>query len=404
MTPKPTIKIREFQDESEARIALEKLGVHKQGIDIMAPKSIFKIFEISGLSPMEASFLKQGILSKGGECALSMSTYTTTEGMVTVLMMGTHQQLRELGLRMRSQPFGLKYLPVLGQVALTSYDKPMSLLLQNGKKMRLGSSTKIMGVLNVTPDSFSDGGEYFDKDTAVNRGIQMVKEGAHILDIGGQSTRPGSDPVTSAEEAERVIPVIKELAKKVKVPISIDTYDVEVAKEALKAGASMINDVNGLRSEGMMELAGKTKVPVFIMHMKGTPKNMQKDPSYDDCIKEISEFLRNQAQAAIEAGVDPGRIVLDPGIGFGKRLEDNLLIIKRLREFRSLGYPVLIGTSRKSFIGMLTKEEAGDRLEGTLASVTLAAQNGADIVRVHDVKEARSALKVADAVRNVKEA
>jgi dihydropteroate synthase len=209
--------------------------------------------------------------------------------------------------------------------------------------------------------------------------------------------------VTIDQELERVIPVIRQLSKKVKVPISIDSYHTEVVQKALKAGASWVNDINGLRTKGMAHLVAKAKVPVVIMHMKGTPKTMQKRPRYDDCVGEIYDFLYEWAQVALEAGVRPERIVIDPGIGFGKRVEDNLVIIKRLGEFRSMGFPVLLGASRKSFIGALTGLEVDERLYGSLGSVSAGVVNGADIVRVHDVLETKRTIEMVDHIRNVRE-
>lgn len=258
--------------------------------------------------------------------------------------------------------------------------------------------TMIMGVLNITPDSFSDGGKFFDTEKAVEHALQMIQDGADIIDIGGESTKPGSDPVSESEEIRRVKPVIESLVKETSVPISIDTYKPRVAEECLRAGARIINDVSGLRNEEMIKVVAQYKVPVVIMHMKGTPKNMQENPVYEDLVGEIKEFFRERIQAARETGIQD--VILDPGIGFGKTLEHNLQILKRLGEFKELGYPILVGTSRKSFIGKLTGDApAEQRLEGSLASMVIAVMNGATIVRVHDVKPAKKAVQVADAIK-----
>ncbi|MEK6876740.1 MAG: dihydropteroate synthase [Nanoarchaeota archaeon] len=258
--------------------------------------------------------------------------------------------------------------------------------------------TLVMGILNVTPDSFYDGKLFFNPDKAIEHAKQMVKDGADIIDVGGESSRPGSEPVSKEEELRRVSPIIKKLKDEIKVPISIDTYKPKVAEECIKLGASIINDINGLRNEEMIKVAAKYKVPVVIMHMKGTPKTMQHNPVYKDVIEEIKEFFSQQIKKAKKAGIKD--IIIDPGIGFGKTAEHNLQILKNLSEFKELNCPILVGTSRKSFIGNITGLPVNERLEGTLAAISIAIINGANIVRVHDVKECKRAAMVADAVRN----
>jgi len=258
--------------------------------------------------------------------------------------------------------------------------------------------TLIMGVLNITPDSFSDGGLFVDLDKAVKHAKQMLKDGADIIDIGGESTRPGSEPITEEEELQRVNPVVRELIKKVNVPISIDTYKPKVAEKCLESGAHLVNDITGLGNKEMIKLAAKYKVPVVLMHMKGMPKDMQENPVYNDVVKEIKDFLSGRINEAKKAGIKD--IIIDPGIGFGKTTEHNLQILKRLNEFKDLGCPVLVGPSRKSFIGSITGLPVNERLEGTLASVAIAVMHGANIVRVHDVKECKRAVQIADAVKS----
>jgi dihydropteroate synthase len=261
--------------------------------------------------------------------------------------------------------------------------------------------TYIMGVLNVTPDSFADGGLYFDKSAAIERAYQIVKEGADIIDIGGESTRPGSEPISIDEELRRTIPIIKSIAKKIKVPISIDTYKSEVAKSALDAGASMVNDISGLRFDPRMpEVIYEYKVPVVIMHIKGTPKDMQVNPVYEALIPEIMDYFRTGITIASRAGIAEDRIIIDPGIGFGKTYNHNLEIIKNLREFTFLQKPILIGPSRKAFIGkILGNAPVTERLEGTAAAVAISIMHGANIIRVHDVKEMLKVAKVVDAIK-----
>lgn len=258
-----------------------------------------------------------------------------------------------------------------------------------------------MGILNITPDSFSDGGLHFDASIAVDRGLRMVDDGADIIDIGGESTRPGSSAVPVGEELRRTIPVIESLSSKVRVPISIDTYKSEVARRALDAGASFVNDISGLRADPEMPaLVARYGVPVAIMHMKGSPKDMQKDPSYTALIPEITEYLRSGIEIAIRAGVREDRIIIDPGIGFGKTFDHNLEIINHLEKIVSIGKPVLIGPSRKAFIGkILNNAPPTDRIEGTAATVAISVMKGVSIVRVHDVRAMARVVRVADAIK-----
>ena len=273
-------------------------------------------------------------------------------------------------------------------------------LLEIGQRvLDLSSRTHLMGVLNVTPDSFSDGGKFFKPEEAVKQGLKLAEEGVDIIDIGGESTRPGSEPVTIEEELRRVIPVIEELTKMIQVPISIDTYKSRVAKEALDSGASMVNDISGLRYDPeMKKVIAKYDVPVVLMHIKGTPKNMQENPHYDNLIEEIKTYLIESIKIAKEAGIDEDKIIIDPGIGFGKTPEDNLRILKNLNEFTELGRPLMVGVSRKSFIGKILNLPTEERLEGSLASMAVAIMNGANILRVHDVKESKMVAKLVDAI------
>jgi dihydropteroate synthase len=267
----------------------------------------------------------------------------------------------------------------------------------------LSSRTHLMGILNVTPDSFSDGDRFFKPDDAVRQGIRMAEEGADIIDVGGESTRPGSDPVTIEEELSRVIPVIKALSKEIDIPISIDTYKSQIAKKALDAGAEMINDISALRFDPKMkEIATEYKVPIVLMHIKGTPKNMQENPYYDDVITEITEYLKESIEIAGKEGINREKIIIDPGIGFGKRLEDNLNILKNLKKFSILDCPILVGPSRKSFIGKILDLPVEERLEGSLAALAVSIMNGANIVRVHDVKESKRVADLVDAVAGIR--
>jgi dihydropteroate synthase len=269
-------------------------------------------------------------------------------------------------------------------------------LVLGSKRFRL-DRTLVMGALNVTPDSFSDGGMYLEPEKAFEKAKQMVEEDCDILDIGAESTRPFAPPISTEEELKRLEPVL-EMVGKLDVPVSIDTYKPEVARKALDLGADMVNDVSGLRNDAMVALVAERGVPVVIMHMKGEPKTMQENPEYSDLIGEIKEFLASSIKRAKDGGIEAQNIVIDPGIGFGKKVEHNLEILRRLGEFKELGHPILVGASRKSFIGKILGLEAGERLEGSLAAVAAAIMNGADIVRVHDVKESARVARLTDTI------
>jgi dihydropteroate synthase len=255
-----------------------------------------------------------------------------------------------------------------------------------------------MGILNVTPDSFSDGGRYSTLDAAVARALQMIEDGAGIIDIGGESTRPGAAEVDAEEEIRRVVPVVAELARRTSVPISVDTSKPEVIRAALEAGAAIVNDVRALNEPGALEAVAASGAAVCLMHMQGQPRSMQLDPQYVDVVTEVCDFLRNRMRACIAAGIAPERIILDPGIGFGKRLPHNLALLARLPELNALGRPVLIGVSRKSMFRDLLNRPLEQRLAGGLAVATASALAGAKILRVHDVPETADALKVAAAL------
>jgi dihydropteroate synthase len=266
-------------------------------------------------------------------------------------------------------------------------------------KLDFSSGCLLMGVLNVTPDSFSDGGQFIDRDKAIEQGIKMAEDGAAIIDVGPESTRPGAEFVTVAEQIRRAIPVIAKLAKKTAVCISIDTTNFEVAKAALDAGANIINDVTSLADERLAQLAAKRKIPVILMHMQGTPRTMQVKPKYKDVVSEVSKFLLDRAKRAEKSGIPKERIFIDPGIGFGKTTEHNLKLLANIDKFVKTGYRVLIGPSRKYFIGKLTgKENPADRTFGTAAAVALCASAGVSIVRVHDVAKMLEVVKIANAI------
>ena len=271
-----------------------------------------------------------------------------------------------------------------------------------GGRLDFSSGCLVMGVLNVTPDSFSDGGQFFDTDKAIEHGVKMAAEGAAIIDVGGESTRPGAKPIPPEEQIKRVVPVINVLCKKVQVPISIDTYNFEVAKDSLDAGAAMINDITALSDERVGRLAAEYRVPVVLMHIQETPATMQIEPKYKDVVGEVLEFLLGRAKRAEKIGIDKKNIFIDPGIGFGKTVEHNLLLLKNIDKFVDSGYRVCVGPSRKSFIGRITgKENPAERIFGTAATVALCVAAGVSIVRVHDVAEMIDVVKVANTVGKI---
>jgi len=273
--------------------------------------------------------------------------------------------------------------------------------------LKFGKKTYIMGILNVTPDSFSDGNRFFSLENAVSHAVKMEKDGADIIDIGGESTRPGAKGVSKAEEIKRIIPIIEELVDKISIPISIDTYKSEVAMKALDLGVSMVNDITALQGDKkLVNIISNYDVPICLMHMKGNPRNMQKNPTYDDVVNEIRDFLIERAEYAMFHDIKKENIILDPGLGFGKRtgrgVEDNCEILNRLKDLKSLGFPILVGPSRKTFIGNICGKNqqlpVSNRLEGSLAAACAAVMNGADIIRVHDVKETRRCVDLIECI------
>ena len=260
------------------------------------------------------------------------------------------------------------------------------------------TAPRVMGIVNVTPDSFSDGGRYVSTQKAVSHALQLVEEGADILDIGGESTRPGAAPVPLQEELDSVMPVLESLVKQVNIPISIDTYKPQVMRAAIAAGASMVNDVRALQEEGALAAVANSDVAVCLMHMQGTPQTMQEHPHYDDVVHEVTSFLTARLQACLDAGIRVSRIVLDPGFGFGKTREHNILLARELGVFCALGQPVLVGLSRKSVLGQVTGNDVDARLHASVAAAVISAMKGAKILRVHDVAATKEALKIVSAI------
>jgi dihydropteroate synthase len=394
-------------DPAKVKAQMAKIGAEDLGIARMLPKAGHFIVKLHGVRSPAALILKEEMLAKGGDAAIHRDCITNRVEQTDVLLMGTEKVFLQVVDSLREQPFSLKQvadelIEVIEAYKRSSPLTPSSEELTEPLKSfysALRERTLVMGVLNVTPDSFSDGGLYFDTETAISHGIYMASHGADCIDVGGESSRPGSMPISVEEELSRVCPVIEGLARAVRIPISIDTYKPEVARAALDLGATIVNDITGLTNPKMRQLVAERKVPVIIMHMKGTPQTMQENPTYDDVVSEIMEFLRNRIQDAVMAGLPKEYTIIDPGIGFGKTVEHNVQILHSLGDFRSIGVPVLVGTSRKSFIGrLLGGVPTDERAFGTAATVALAVAQGANIVRVHDVKEMAQVVRISDAV------
>jgi dihydropteroate synthase len=393
------IRCLHITNADEAIHHIREVGGDPIGFKLMEGKTLHFNLKMEGIDPRTANVLKQEMLSLGGDVALDRRGLDCSIKQTDALLMGTQKHFEKLILKLEQYPT----LGSLGQSikeALHNYCRTEYSLHCPKQKLILGKRTLLMGILNVTPDSFSDGGLYFDKEKAISYGLDMVAEGADIIDIGGESTRPGSKPLDPEEELRRVIPVIESLSKKVDVPISIDTYKAVVAQRAIEAGAQLINDISGVNFDpGLARIAAREGTPLVLMHIRGTPETMQKDVHYRSLFSEMIRSLKESIHTAESAGLDPGQIIVDPGIGFGKTVGDNLLILKHLSEFRILGKPILLGTSRKSFIGNILNTGVENRLEGTLATIAIGVLNGAHIIRCHDVPQAKKAIAVVDAVR-----
>ena len=385
--------------KSELIKELAKTGVDEKAFGIIERKSETIIFKIHDIDARGANILKQEFLSKGGDVAVHKSVASFKIPRTDAIIIGTVKTYQEVIKNLALEPyFGLNKIKETLQKAITK--SPFPLFEIRGKVFDFNKSHYIMGILNVTPDSFSDGGKFLDIKSALNHAKEMISEGADIIDIGGESTRPGAESISEEKELNRIIPVIKELRKIDRdIIISIDTYKSSIAKEALENGADLINDISGLRFDPLMvNVARDSKVPVIIMHIKGTPRDMQKNPHYDDLIRELLEYFEERIDTLNKAHIE--QIVIDPGIGFGKNPEDNLKIIKHLEEFTIFNLPILIGVSRKSFIGLVLNEPVENRLFGTMAANAIALENSANILRVHDVKPHKELIKMFEAIKN----
>jgi dihydropteroate synthase len=361
---------------------LELIACDPAGIAIMQDKLSALTIKITDIPGYCALILKEEALSVGGDCAMPRSTIRQTEKLCDVVLLVTVKQLKLITVKLSGQAFTV-LRELSGQLKKFTVEQPRVI-------------PKIMGIINVTPDSFSDGGKFFSVDLAVTQAMKMIEAGALIIDVGGESTRPGAEEISAAEEIKRVVPVIKAIRKKnKKIQISIDTTKSEVARAAVRVGATMINDVSGLtRDPKIARVAAHTDVKLILMHRLAPSKTMQKNPEYKDVLKEILLSLQNSITVAKKAGVKDKSLIIDPGIGFGKTTEHNLYLIKNIKAFKSFGYPVLLGASRKSVIGTILKTGPDDRVEGTIATSLMGLLGQVDFLRVHDVEENLAAVKM----------
>lgn len=380
-------------DPAGVREELIKVGADPAGIGQMEPKAVHRLIKVYDLTPKQANILKQEMLSKGGDAAVARGTIDASVETTDVLLMGTEKQFRAVIKKLRLQPFGLARLAGrLEEVLANLRGRRPRVLDCRGRKLPLGERTLVMGILNVTPDSFSDGGRFYDPGVAVAHARRMEAEGADIIDLGGESTRPGHTPVSLEEELDRVLPVLQALVREVNLPVSIDTTKAEVARRALEAGAHIVNDQWALRADPeMTSVVAGYGAPLVMMHN-------QDGTSYRDLMGDMVQYFEESIEIALAAGVQRENIIIDPGIGFGKTVEQNIEAMRRLRELDCLGLPVLLGTSRKSMIGKTLDLPPDQRVEGTGATVTLGIVNGVDIVRVHDVREMVRVVRMTDAM------
>jgi len=400
------IRILEISNHRDVKQIMQDIGVDPYGIGIMQPKAMRYLIGANSISNIAANILKQEMLSLGGEVAVARGALTGKLKKTDCLLMGNLSQFNRLNKKLNKQPFGLDKLAQDLCLTLKNYQRDNFILDLGRYKLNLGSRIHIMGIVNLTPDSFSGDGLYKLTNLRtceltnyiVDYVERLIRDGADIIDVGGESSQPGAKPVSIKEELARTIPVIKLLIKRIKVPISIDTHKPEVARLALDNGAMIVNDITALRDPKMARLVAGYKAGLVIMHMKGNPRTMQKSPQYVSLLDEITEFLQKAINRAQESGIDKEKIIIDPGIGFGKTCGHNLEILKRLSEFKVLGRPILIGPSRKSFIGKILNAGPQERIFGTVSACVLAAKNGARVVRVHDVRAVKQALKITEAI------
>ena len=394
-------QVRKLTGESDIKQLLSEMGCDPIGISIMTPKACFKTVYIESVSTKAANLLKQTFLAKGAEVAVTRGTADLSAAATPVLICGTMKQYRQALAQLRQQPWGLPHIAAKVEQALShAATPPLRRYLFGDRKLEIGpGKTVVMGILNLTPDSFSDGGKHNECDAAVRQALAMIEDGADIIDVGAESTRPyGAVKISAIEEQARLLPVLEKILAVTNVPVSVDTYKGEVAEKALAMGAHILNDIWGLQQDkAMAEIAARYKAPVIIMH------NRTSNESKRDIMSEMNEFFCRSIEIGLQAGIDQAQFILDPGIGFGKNTPQNLEVLARLSELKALGCPILVGASRKRFIGEVLNLPVEERAEGTGATVVHSIINGASIVRVHDVKLAKRMAMMADALQNWKE-
>lgn len=385
-----------IRDYNEAKQFINAVGADDRALAYMAPKAVFRCIKLKNISCITANIIKQEMLSKGGEAVVKREALFA-QGDTDVLLMGTIKHYLLLIKKLKLQPFGLKKLAEEIQTILDNLEPKTTIIpLAQGKKLEIGRKTLLMGILNVTPDSFADGARYYSTDLALKHAEEMIAAGADIIDIGGASSRPDAVIADEKEELERILPVINALAKGNDVIISVDTFRGNVAKACLEAGVHLINDIGRLKLDAkLLPVIIEHQAPIILMHNR---LQMQRGEPYEDLIADIITELQASADELLAAGLSKDKVIIDPGVGFGKTVEENREIIKRLWEFKSMGYPILLGHSRKSFIGKTLDLEVEERLEGSLAVATMGIMNGADILRVHDVEATKRIVLMTDAV------
>ncbi|HUW64442.1 MAG TPA: dihydropteroate synthase [Spirochaetia bacterium] len=377
----------------EAKEYLASVGASAPGVRLMAPKAVHRLIRLAGVNPRQANVIKQEMLARGGDAALHRGVLDGTVESTDILLMATLRQYELFLAKLRMQPFGLAALADQIRKVLDNMEGAGPWRLScRGRELVLGERTYVMGILNVTPDSFSDGGRFADPGLALEHALAMVEDGADLIDLGAESTRPGYQPVEPEEELRRIIPVLTRLVDKLPVPVSVDTSKASVARYCLEAGAHIINDQWALtRDPAMAGVVAEYGVPVVLMHNRS-------DTVYRDLMGEIVDFFRTSMALGSQAGISQDQMLVDPGFGFGKTPAQNLTVLRRLKELDCLGRPVLVGTSRKSMIGKTLDLPPAERVEGTAATVALAIAGGAAVVRVHDVREMARVAKMTDAV------
>ena len=393
------MRLLSIHNSADLKWELAAVGSAPQCWPIFLAKSRVAAIKIEGLSTAGANILKQTAIACGGDCAVNRAIVSGRVRHADAVLFVTMRQLRVLLSRLASQPECVaRLVPELvelsGRILL-----PARFVKLGRRAIDLGSRTHVMGILNVTPDSFSDGGRFLEPSTALDHAVAMAEEGADFIDVGAESTRPGSRSVPAKEQLARLLPVLRAVKKRVKVPVSVDTTSAAVAQAALHEGADIVNDVSALAGDRRMPaVVARAGVPCILMHMKGRPRTMQQNPEYSDLMAEVVGYLAAGLERGEKAGIKRTQMLVDPGIGFGKTVAHNLEILRRLAELGSLGTPVVVGPSRKRFIGAVSDAPPGERLEGTIAACVLAAASGANVLRVHDVKPVVKALKLADAI------